>query len=225
MRCRECNIDLPENYTACPLCGAKTYADEHKIKGIRYSECPKVKTQKYRPSAFPFFLALWAITAIVGFVLQKMNVIDAVQAAFVYSVLPLLWTLIGRRLFVRQLHGGNYIIMNIWSLTFFAFVLGKAYEAPADGFVTAVPIGVMCILLSLLFSALIDKQHGHRCAPYAVLTGAGSVLALAVIGIKYGTFAPLWLCALGASAFVLGVLVLRYKTRATEEIKAKFTIQ
>ena len=154
-----------------------------------------------------------------------MNVIDAVQAAFVYSVLPLLWTLIGRRLFVRQLHGGNYIIMNIWSLTFFAFVLGKAYEAPADGFVTAVPIGVMCILLSLLFSALLDKQHGHRCAPYAVLTGAGSVLALAVIGIKYGTFAPLWLCALGASAFVLGVLVLRYKTRATEEIKAKFTIQ
>lgn len=225
MRCRECNIDLPENYTACPLCGAKTHADEHKIKGIRYSECPKVATEKYKPSAFPFFLALWAVAGIIGWCLQKLNIIDAVQAAFVYSILPLLWTVLGRRIFVKQLHGGNYVIMNIWSLTFFAFLLGKAMHVPVDGFATAVPIGVMFVLVTLLICALIDKKHGHRSAPYAVLTGAGSLLGLLVIGIKEGFFAPLWLGALIASAVVLGILLIRYKKKAAEEIKAKFTMQ
>ncbi|MBE6812419.1 MAG: hypothetical protein E7523_06005 [Ruminococcaceae bacterium] len=225
MRCRECNVDLPENYTACPLCGAKTSPDEHKIKGIRYSECPKVKTEKYKPSVFPFFLALWAVAGIAGLILQHFQIIDAVQAAFVYSALPLLWTVIGRRLFVKQLHGGNYIIMNIWSLTFFAFVLGKAMDAPADGFATGVPIAVMFTLASLLICAIIDKKHGHRCTPYAILTGAGSLLGLVVIAIKESMFAVLWLGALGISALVLVILLCRYKERAKEEIKAKFTMQ
>ena len=225
MRCRDCNIDLPENYTACPLCGAKTYADEHKIKGIRYSECPKVKTEKYRPSAFPFFLALWAVAGIVGLVLQKLNVLDAMQAAFVYSAVPLVWTLVGRCLFVKQLHAGNYVIMNIWSLTFFEMMLGRANNVPLNGFATAVPNVVIFVLIAVLICALIDKKHGHRNAPYAVLTAAGSLLAMAVIGIREGFFAKLWLAALGASVIVLGILLLRYKKKAAQEIKAKFTIQ
>lgn len=225
MRCRECNIDLPANYTACPLCGAKTSPDEHKIPGIRYSECPKVKTEKYKPSAFPFFLALWGASIVVGLILKNFNIIDAVQAAVVYSVLPLLWTAIGRRFFVKQLHGGNYIIMNVWSLTFFAFVLGKALQMPADGFATGVPIVVTILLGALLLTALLDKQHGHRNAPYAVLTGVFSLVAILVIALKEGFFAPMWLAVLGASAVVLVVLLLRYKDRTKEEIKAKFTIQ
>ena len=48
MRCRECNVDLSETYTKCPLCGAKAYEDEAQLKGISpapypHGEVPKMK--------------------------------------------------------------------------------------------------------------------------------------------------------------------------------------
>lgn len=55
MRCKECNVDLPENYTLCPLCNNPASDDEVKIKGItavpyplnapdKEAEIKKVKT-------------------------------------------------------------------------------------------------------------------------------------------------------------------------------------
>ena len=40
MRCRECNVDLSELYTKCPLCGAKAYDDESRIKDINPAPYP-----------------------------------------------------------------------------------------------------------------------------------------------------------------------------------------
>lgn len=225
MRCRECNIDLPENYTACPLCAAKTHPDAHKIKGIRYSECPKVKTEKYKPSAFPVFLILWAVSAVAGLALQHAGILDAVQTALVCSVVPLLWTAIGRPLFVKQLYVGNYIMMNIWSLTFAAVILGKAFDAQADGFATGVPIACLSVLIALFTIVLVHPKDGKRAASYPVLTGVGSVIALVAVGIKFNVFAPLWLGVLAVSALLLAFILCKYKDAAKQELKAKFTIQ
>ncbi|MDD6021187.1 MAG: hypothetical protein ACI4GA_02110 [Acutalibacteraceae bacterium] len=41
MRCNECNVDLGEEYTKCPLCGADAVADEPKLKGLKTAEYPK----------------------------------------------------------------------------------------------------------------------------------------------------------------------------------------
>ncbi len=41
MRCRECNVDLAESYTCCPLCGGAAYPDEAVIKGIKDAPYPK----------------------------------------------------------------------------------------------------------------------------------------------------------------------------------------
>lgn len=53
MRCRECNVDLSENYKKCPLCGAPAFDDEAKIKEIKAAPyphnvpvCPMEKTVK-----------------------------------------------------------------------------------------------------------------------------------------------------------------------------------
>lgn len=35
MRCEKCNVDLPENYTRCPLCGSKPINNEAKIKNLK----------------------------------------------------------------------------------------------------------------------------------------------------------------------------------------------
>lgn len=55
MRCRECNVDLSENYTKCPLCGSKAYDDESRIKGVSPAPYPHgkadvtvIKPQKLR---------------------------------------------------------------------------------------------------------------------------------------------------------------------------------
>lgn len=43
MRCNKCNVDLPESYTRCPLCGSKPTDCEPKITGLNtvpYSVSP-----------------------------------------------------------------------------------------------------------------------------------------------------------------------------------------
>lgn len=35
MRCKQCNVDLPETYTRCPLCGNTPSDEEPKIKGLQ----------------------------------------------------------------------------------------------------------------------------------------------------------------------------------------------
>ena len=40
MRCRECNVDLSEIYTKCPLCGAEAHNDEGRVKGISPAPYP-----------------------------------------------------------------------------------------------------------------------------------------------------------------------------------------
>lgn len=41
MRCRECNVDVSENYKKCPLCGSKVYDDEPRVKGIKAAPYPE----------------------------------------------------------------------------------------------------------------------------------------------------------------------------------------
>lgn len=40
MRCNECNVDLGESYTRCPLCGNVASADEARLEGLSTAEYP-----------------------------------------------------------------------------------------------------------------------------------------------------------------------------------------
>lgn len=41
MRCRECNVDVSENYKKCPLCGSAVYDDEPIVKGLKAAPYPE----------------------------------------------------------------------------------------------------------------------------------------------------------------------------------------
>ncbi len=43
MRCKECNVDLAEIYTICPLCGAKASDEEAKLTGIKVATYSKAE--------------------------------------------------------------------------------------------------------------------------------------------------------------------------------------
>lgn len=58
MRCRECNVDLSENYKKCPLCGGPAYDDEPRVKGIKAAPYPDnvlpKKTENPKKPKTPF---------------------------------------------------------------------------------------------------------------------------------------------------------------------------
>ncbi len=59
MRCKHCNVDLPENYKLCPLCGNAASYEETKIKGLSSVSYPKneataVQEPKQKKSKFSF---------------------------------------------------------------------------------------------------------------------------------------------------------------------------
>lgn len=49
MRCNKCNVDLPENYNRCPLCGAEPEKSEAKLKNLNavpYPDTPISESEK-----------------------------------------------------------------------------------------------------------------------------------------------------------------------------------
>ncbi|MBR3816652.1 MAG: hypothetical protein IKJ27_07995 [Clostridia bacterium] len=43
MRCKHCNVDLPETYTRCPLCGNTPSDEEPRIKDLEAIPYPDKK--------------------------------------------------------------------------------------------------------------------------------------------------------------------------------------
>lgn len=225
MRCRECNVDLPENYTACPLCGAKTHTDAPTIEGIRYSECPRVETEKYKRNPFLVFLALWAAVSVTALVLLRTSLVSATVAAAVFCVPAVLWTLVGRPLLVRQLYVGNFVVMNVWPAALTSFVFGRLTGAAADGFAVWVPLCCAVLLLALFVTVFAVPRHAKRAAPYAVLFIAASLVGLCAVAVRYAVFAPCWLVSAALGVALLAVLLLRDKKAVCEELAAKFSVQ
>ena len=57
MRCIYCNVDLPDTYKLCPLCGKEASEDEAKIKGLSsvpYSKNPPSLNDKVKKEKSPF---------------------------------------------------------------------------------------------------------------------------------------------------------------------------
>ena len=46
MRCTECNVDLAENYTRCPLCGANANDESAKLQSIKVAPYSKAEPKK-----------------------------------------------------------------------------------------------------------------------------------------------------------------------------------
>lgn len=46
MRCKECNVDLGENYSRCPLCGNAASDETAKLQGIATAEYSKLAPKK-----------------------------------------------------------------------------------------------------------------------------------------------------------------------------------
>jgi len=135
MRCRECNVDLPDNYTACPLCGAMPSDDAVLIQGVRTAEYPKAKAEPFKRNPFPIFVAVWLGLSAISFLLYKLNMIEAYVSASVFCLIPCIWTLFIRPFLIKQLYAGNFIVMNLFpfALTCMVFQESETYFSTTPG--------------------------------------------------------------------------------------------
>ncbi len=60
MRCVECNVDLGEEYTICPLCGAAAVNEKARFEGFKTAEYPPVFQKAIKKRKKPFELKLSA---------------------------------------------------------------------------------------------------------------------------------------------------------------------
>ncbi len=226
MRCRECNVDLPENYTICPLCNSKTYDDAPLIEGVRTAEYPKVKIKKHKRNPFPFFLALWISCALLSIVLFRIGVIDKWILATGICLLPCIWTLIVRPITVKQLYSGNFVVMNFYSFALVCAFVSYIEEGSLQiCFKSYLPVCFILVMTALIAVIFVDFKNCKRASSYAVLGILLSMIMLAVCFIKYHIFAYLWLVAIGINAVILIFLLCIKNYETIEELKAKFSIQ
>lgn len=225
MRCRECNVDLPKEYTSCPLCGGKVSEEAPLIEGIRLAEYPKVKTEPYKRNPFPVFIIIWALTVLTGIILYKTQMISENLFAFIISVVPAVWTLIFRPLLVRQLYAGNYVMMNLYPALLGGFVFCLLKEKLDYFFTCFFPVAVVAVLVALTVIIFLQPKVCKRAAPYAVLTGILSVIMCVVLVFINKTVPFAWLGVLVICIGILVILFCKSPKETKEEIKAKFSIQ
>ncbi len=108
MRCSQCNVDLGENVTVCPLCHAKAVQENPVLEGLRVAEYPKygkLRPLKYYIKKNDVYFGkyvMWAVLALtvavisVSFLMSKMSF-------GVYTVLPALYSLSAVVYFVTSL--------------------------------------------------------------------------------------------------------------------------
>lgn len=225
MRCRECNVDLPKEYTACPLCGGKVSDDKPLIDGIRLAEYPKVKTETYKRNPFPIFLGIWALTALVGIILYKKEILSVNIFAFVVSVVPALWTLVFRPLLVKQLYAGNYVMMNLYPAILGGFIFCALKNKLDYFFASYFPTICVAVLVALTVIIFLQPKVCKRAAPYPVLTGTFSVVMCIVLAFTEKAVPFAWLGVLVVCIGILVILFCKSPKETKEELKAKFSIQ
>ena len=226
MRCKNCNVDLPEEYTHCPLCNEKAINEEPLIKGIKIAEYPKVETFPYKRNAFMKFIVLWAVAVIASFVLYKTNVINNVNFSVIAIFPACVWTLLVRPFKVKQLYKGNYIVMNFYPFalmfSLYSFVsTGKIIEA----FTIYLPLISIIVITALGICIFASKKDNKRAAPYPIFMGILSIIGLLLTLILKSEFSMYWFINLCISAILLVYLLVANGVATKDELKAKFSLQ
>ncbi|MBE6749037.1 MAG: hypothetical protein E7557_07385 [Ruminococcaceae bacterium] len=226
MRCKNCNVDLPEEYTHCPLCNEKSTPCESEIKGIRIAEYPKVETMPYKRNAFIKFIVFWVAIILISLVLYKTNVINSGIFAVVATLPACVWTLFVRPFKVKQLYKGNYIVMNFYSIALMFSLYSLASTGKIIEAVTIyLPLISIIIITALGICIFVSPKDNKRSAPYTIFMGVLSVIGIILTLAMQSEFSVYWFISLCVSAILLVYLLVSDGTATKEELKAKFSLQ
>ena len=226
MRCRNCNVDLPDSYEICPLCGEKAYEDKPLIDGIKTAEYPKLNVQKSHPEPFYVFAVIWLAIIAVSSVLGALKIITPITAVLCVTISASVWTLIFRPIFVKQLYAGNFIMMNIFPLSMLFIAAEKALCGSVQRSLTSyVPLTVIVLLCALCVLIAVKPKSRKRAVLYPVLllfVSTAASIIYALTEFKSGIF---WYTSALVCVIIISFLFIKDREKVTEELKAKFSVQ
>lgn len=123
MRCNECNVDLAENVSVCPLCGNKAESKEPVIKDIKTAEYPEygeLRPLKYYIQKNDVYFGKRMMIGIVALsvILLAISAIFSFLNTVLYIVLPVIYALAAVVYFISSIKekknhakGAIYFIM------------------------------------------------------------------------------------------------------------------
>lgn len=226
MRCRECNVDLPETYAVCPLCGKAASNDPPVLEGIRTAEYPRVKTEPYKRNPFPVFVGIWLGLSVLSLAMSALDIISQAVAAAVICAVPCIWTLIFRPLLVKQLYAGNFIMMNLLPFALTSIVFSYLnYGSILPALMGYLPVCCITVLVALTILILAKPKKSKRAASYPMLTGASGILAGIATACASDSVPFLWIAVTVLCICILALLFFINPQATKEELKAKFSIQ
>lgn len=159
MRCKECNVDLPEEYTKCPLCGAAAVSEPVVLEGIKTAPYPtygeELLTRSHRiKSDFPFKYILRVVMAVCA-ALWVAFIVTKNENAVCYPV-PVLTGLTAAAYFLLSLKEKGRLLHYSVSLTataaFQVVMLLAALIAGTNAIYMAASLVFAAVLFALLFA-------------------------------------------------------------------------
>lgn len=230
MRCKNCNVDLPENYTVCPLCNGKTNDEPPHIDGVITAEYPKVKTQPYKRNPFPIFLGVWFVATLIFVILSKLGIVSEIVSAVVFCAIPCIWTVFLRPFMVDQLYIGNYIIMNLYPFALtcatFSYITESSLKSSFHSFIKDyLPLCFIAVLVALIIVIFLDSKNKKRAAAYPVLVLAPSVIITIVLSVTEKALLIPWIVTIALCMLILVFLFATKPQETKDELAAKFSIQ
>ncbi len=226
MRCRNCNIDLPESYKVCPLCGEKAYDDQPLIEGIKTAEYPNLNVKKSYPNPFTVFSVIWLAIIALSAVLGALKIITPICSVLCVSVSAVIWTLILRPIFVKQLYAGNFIMMNFFPLSLMFIATEKViYASTAKSFALYIPLTAIVLLFALSVLITVKPKSRKRAISYPVLMLFVSITASIIYALCEFSLGYCWYITTFVCIIIIAFLFIKDKDKVKEELKAKFSIQ
>lgn len=194
MRCLECNVDLGEEYSRCPLCGAKADNTPPVLEGMRTAEYPPVRYRPYRkPWTLIFALVLAGAFAVCAFF--ELGLTGSVRFSVVYALLlACVWALFVRPVLVTGRRLGNYLLTGwFWVSLFAAALSADRYGTAVSALGFAIPLLCALCCAALVLHALLSKKARRGGVIYVFVF---TLLSLAILA---------WLAAAGEALLAAGV--------------------
>ncbi|MBE6784259.1 MAG: hypothetical protein E7536_09665 [Ruminococcaceae bacterium] len=177
MRCTECNVDLGENVTVCPLCGAKAADEKPLIENMKVAEYPEygeLRPLKYYIQKNDVYFGKWLMLGVVilsAVILAVSKIFDFFNTAL-YTVLPVIFAVAAIVYLVtsltdkkRHARGAIYFIMlalfdGIITLAGYITTnaIGQAYFALGSAVIALLSL----MMLSTKYPKEIDNELAGR---------------------------------------------------------------
>ncbi|MDR1464840.1 MAG: DUF6320 domain-containing protein [Oscillospiraceae bacterium] len=226
MKCPDCQVDLNENVSRCPLCGKLAETSEPVIRDVSYQDYPAYEYRRFqRNLSLVYFCGSVAVFVALA-LLERLLTGRLHYLPYLAFLVPCVWALVIRPRMNRSLSPGNFLLGALFTISLLLFWVGRMQRLPmtstlASG-VAIVTLGAVSVLF---LDTLVHKKNRERHLVFLLIflvLGAAEFAAALREGHAHPAYVVLSACALGLSLINLIALGAFCGRALWEELRARF---